>query len=110
MGEPGFETLHLVTQPLFIRKLRLNINDSEMQFLLANAIQSGRIDISSYLRNSHTSYLGNTMSVLGFFNLLRSQQGDYAPYWPVELLENSNLFDLLAMTRLTELIFTGNIG
>jgi hypothetical protein len=95
MGEPGFETLHLVTQPLFIRKLRLNINDSEMQYFLAMAIQSGSIDVGSYLRNSHTSYAGNTISALAFFNLLRSGQGNYAPNWPVELLENPNLFDFV---------------
>jgi RHS repeat-associated protein len=95
LGEPGFETLHLVTQPLFIRKLRFNINDSEMQFLLANAMQSGSIDVSSYLRNSHTPYRGNRISALAFLNLLRNGQDSYAPNWPVELLEYPNLFDFV---------------
>jgi len=95
LGEPGFETLHLVSQPLIIRKLRLNINDSAMQYFLAMAMQSGSIDVSSYLRNSHTSYRGNSISALAFFNLLRSGQGSYAPNWPVELLENPNLFDFV---------------
>ena len=93
LGEPGFETLHLVSQPLFIRKLRLGINDTETQFLLAMAIQSGSIDVSSYLRNSHTSYRGNSISALAFLNLLRSGQGDYAPNWPAELLEYPNLYE-----------------
>jgi hypothetical protein len=93
LGEPGFETLHLVTQPLFIRKLRLNINDSEMQYFLAMAIQSGSVDVSSYLRNSHTFYAGNTISALAFLNILRNGQGTYAPNWPVELLEYPNLYE-----------------
>ncbi len=93
LGEPGFETLHLVSQPLFIRKLRLNINDSEMQYFLVMAIQSGSIDVGSYLRNLHSSYRGNSISALAFLNLLRSGQGDYAHNWPVELLENPNLFE-----------------
>jgi RHS repeat-associated protein len=95
LGEPGFETLHLVSQPLFIRKLRLGINDSEVQFLLANAMQSGSIDVSSYLRNSHTHYAGSTISAVAFLNLLRNGQGSYAPNWPVELLEYPNLFDFV---------------
>ena len=93
MGELGFETLHLVSQPLFIRKLRLNINDTEMQFLLAMAMQGGSIDVSSYLRNSHTSYRGNAISAAAFFDILRSGQGTYAPNWPVELLEYPNLYE-----------------
>ncbi len=92
LGEPGFETLHLVAQPLFIRKLRLKINDSEMQYLLAMAMQRGSIDVGSYLHNSHMSYRGTTISVLAFFNLMRSGQGTYAPNWPVEMLEYPNLF------------------
>ncbi len=92
LGEPGFETLHLVSQPLFIRKLRLNVNDSEMQYFLAMAMQNGSIDVSGYLRNSHSSYRGNRISALAFFNLLRGGQGTYAPNWPVELLEYPNLY------------------
>jgi RHS repeat-associated protein len=98
LGEPGFETLHLVSQPLFIRKLRLNINDSEMQYFLAMAMQSGSIDVGSYLRNSHSSYRGNTISPLAFFNLLRNGQGNYAPNWPVELLEYPNLYEYVGNT------------
>jgi hypothetical protein len=93
LGEPGFETLHLVSQPLFIRKLRLNINDTETQFLLAMAMQNGSIDVSSYLRNSHTSYRGNSISALAFFDILRNGQGNYAPNWPAELLEYPNLYE-----------------
>jgi hypothetical protein len=100
LGEPGFETLHLVSQPLFIRKLRLGINDTETQFLLAMAIQSGSIDVSSYLRNSHTSYRGNTISGLAFLNILRNGQGSYAPNWPVELLEYPNLYEYVGNDRI----------
>jgi len=94
MGEPGFETLHLVSQPLFIRKLRLNINDSEMQYFLAMAIQSGSINIADYLSNSHTSYVENTVSA--FFSFLMSGQAGFAPNWPAELLETPNLFAFVA--------------
>ena len=93
LGEPGFETLHLASQPLFTRKLRLGINDSEMQFLLASAMQSGSLDVSSYLRNSQTHYAGSTISALAFLNILRSGQGTYAPNWPAELLEYPNLYE-----------------
>ena len=96
IGEPGFETLHLVTQPLVIRKFRLNINDSEMQYLLAMAMQNGSIDVGSYLRNSHSSYRGNSISAAAFLNLLRNGQGTYAPNWPVELLEYPNLYEYVA--------------
>ncbi|MGH7978866.1 MAG: RHS repeat domain-containing protein [Limisphaerales bacterium] len=41
LDEPGFETLQLVNQPLLMRKLRLGINDSEVRFFLAMALQSG---------------------------------------------------------------------
>ena len=95
LDEPGFETLHLVSQPLFIRKLRLNINDSEMQYFLAMAIQSGSINMADYLRNAHTPYAGDSISTLTFFNILLSGQGNYAPNWPVELLEYPNLFDFV---------------
>ncbi len=94
-GEPGFETLHLVNQPLFIRKLRLAINDSEVQFLLAMAMQRGSIDVRSYLRNSHTRYAGRTISALAFLNILKNGQGNYAPNWPSELLETANLYDFV---------------
>jgi len=94
MGEFGFETLHLVSQPLYVRKLHFAINDFEMQFLLANAIQSRSIDVSSYLRNSHTPYTRNTISASTFFNIVRNGRGAYVPNWPAELLEkNPNLFD-----------------
>lgn len=92
MGEPGFETLHLVSQPLFIRKLRFAINDSELQFILAMAIQNGSISVADYLRNSHISYKGNRISALAFFNMLRNGQSAYAPNWPAELLEYPNLY------------------
>ena len=95
MGEPGFETLHLVTQPLFIRKLRLNINDAEMQYFLAMAIQDGSINLADYLSSSHAAYTGNAILLSEFFNFLRSGQAIYAPNWPVELLENPNLFDFV---------------
>jgi hypothetical protein len=103
LGEPGFETLHLVTQPLFIRKLRLNINDSEMQYFLAMAIQSGGINIADYLRNSHASYTGNTISTLEFLNFLVSGQATYAPNWPVELLEYPNLFGFVGNDPIDDL-------
>jgi RHS repeat-associated protein len=96
LDEPGFETLHLVSQPLFIRKLRLNINDSEIQYFLAMAIQSGSIDVSSYLRNSHSSYRGSSIPALAFFNVLRGGEGNYTPNWPVELLEYPNLYQYVA--------------
>ena len=40
IGELGFETLHLVMEPLFVRKLLLGINEPQMPFLLANVIES----------------------------------------------------------------------
>jgi RHS repeat-associated protein len=103
LGEIGFETLHLVTQPLFIRKLRLNINDSEMQYFLAMAMQSGSINMADYLRNAHTPYAGDIISALAFFNLLRSGQGNYAPNWPVELLEYSDLFGFVGNDPIDDL-------
>ncbi|HZM02010.1 MAG TPA: hypothetical protein VFC44_03215 [Candidatus Saccharimonadales bacterium] len=95
LEEPGFEVLHLVSQPLFARKLRLGINDPEMQFLLGMAILSGSVNVDAYLRNSHTPYPGNAISVSTFFNLLKISQDSYAPNWPAELLEYPNLFDFV---------------
>ena len=87
LGELGFQTLHLVSQPLHVRKLRFEINDLEMQSLLANAIKNGSIDVGSYLRKSHAIYKGNSISGLAFLNLLRNGHGAYVPYWPSELLK-----------------------
>jgi RHS repeat-associated protein len=93
LDEPAFETLHLVSQPLFVRELRLGINDSELQHFLAMTIQNGSINVADYLHNSHTSYTGKTISALAFFNLLRNGRGNYAPNWPAELLEHPNLYE-----------------
>jgi RHS repeat-associated protein len=93
LAEPGFEALHLVTQPLLIRKLRLGINDPQVRFLLAMAMRTGSVDVRGYFRNSHTPYSAATISASQLFNLLRSGRGDYAPNWPPELLEAASLFD-----------------
>jgi RHS repeat-associated protein len=93
LGEPGFESLRLVSQPLFIRKRRFSLNEWEMRFLLANAIRSGTISMDSYLRNSHAPYVGKTISALAFFDILLNGQSTYAPNWPAELLQNPNLYN-----------------
>jgi hypothetical protein len=40
---------------------------------------------------------------LAFFNLLRSGQGNYAPNWPVELLEYSDLFGFVGNDPIDDL-------
>ena len=95
LTEPGFETLHLVTQPLIIRKLRLGINDPQVEFFLALAMQSGSINVKGYLRDLHTSRGGNSVSALEFLNLLRSGQVKDPPNWQAELLEGANLYDFV---------------
>ncbi len=92
LAEPGFETLHLVTQPLTIRKLRLGINDPQVKFFLAIAMYGGSINVGNYLRGSHTYHAGSTLSALQFLDLLRGGRVDYAPNWPSELLETPNLY------------------
>ena len=108
LGEPGFETIHLVKQPLLIKKIRLGINNNEMKLLLAEAMQNGKIDIGDYLRNSDAHFTGKSISAKTFLDILKSRQENYAPNWPVELLENPNLFDFLGNDALNGVDPFGN--
>src|SRR5208283_1353385 len=54
-------------------------------------------------------YAGDSISTLAFFNILLSGQGNYAPNWPVELLEYPNLFDFVGNNPLDGIDPWGNV-
>ena len=108
MGEPGLETLHLLTQPLLIRKLRLWINEPDMQQLLAKAIQRGSINVSDYLRNPRVPYSRGTISASALLNILGTGQASSAPNWPSELLQGPNFFNFVGSDPIDGLDTWGN--
>ena len=111
LDEPGFETLHLIDQDLYTRKVRIPINDLEMQVQISKAIDNGNINVKDFLRNSQMKFnsrninVGNysdnsqtthilAISVPAFFDVMRNAPNIFAPNWPVELFgPNSFEFD-----------------
>jgi hypothetical protein len=87
--------MHLVTKPLFIRRLGLAINESAVQVLWNRATPGWGMEGGGYIRDLSASYVGGISSALAFLDTLQHRRGTYAPNWPAELLESPNLFDFL---------------